>query len=381
MRITIVLGFFLPCPPAAGGAVEKSWHRLAKLFAKHGHAVTIVSRQWLGWPDDETVDGVRFLRLPGHDHQDRLWKNLWLDFLWCLRVHRHLPAADVLVLNTISLACWVGWLRPAAGRVVVMPGRMPKGQFRLYHHLARILVPSSTVGDAVLRERPGFQPLIKVVGYPIDWQSLSQSVTRDAGPVTLGFVGRINREKGLDLLIAALRELSTQNLPPWRAIICGPADRARGGTGTEYLATLRAQAPSQVTFLDPIFDEPSLRAIYQKLDVFCYPSLADTGETFGVAVAEAMAAGAVPVVSNLACFRDFISPGKNGVIFDQTRPDAAARLTDSLALLIHDSVRRNQLAARATENARAYDFSTYSTRLLEDFHSLVRSCNRDVAVA
>lgn len=370
MRISILLGFFLPCPPAAGGAVEKSWHRLAKLFAKRGHTVTIVSRQWQDWPDDEIIDGVRFLRLPGHDHQDRLWKNLWLDFLWCMRVHRHLPAADVLVLNTISLACWVGWLRPAAGRVVVMPGRMPKGQFRLYHHLARILVPSSTVGDAVLRERPGFQPLIKVVGYPIDWQSLSQSVIRDAGPVTIGFVGRINREKGLDLLMASLRALSTRELPPWRAIICGPADRARGGSGTEYLATLRAQAPSQVTFLEPIFDEPSLHALYQKLDVFCYPSLADTGETFGVAVAEAMAAGAVPVVSDLACFKDFVVHNENAVIFDATADDATHVLADHLAELVLSVEKRQALATAAREAVRRYDFANYAETLLADFARL-----------
>ena len=370
MRITIVLGFFLPCPPVSGGAVEKSWHRLAKLFTKQGHAVTIVSRQWQDWPDDEQIDGVRFLRLPGHDHQSRLWKNLWLDFLWCIRVHRHLTAADVLVLNTISLACWIGFLRPGAGRVVIMPGRMPKGQFRLYHHLARILVPSSTVGDAVLRERPGFLPLIKVVGYPIDWASLAKSRPNHATPVTIGFVGRINREKGLDLLMASLRALSTRELPPWRAIICGPADHARGGSGNEYLATLRAQVPSQVTFLEPIFDEPSLHAIYQQLDVFCYPSLADTGETFGVAVAEAMAAGAVPVVTNLACFRDFIMHNVNAVIFDATSDDATHVLADHLAELVTSADKRQALATAARKAVRRYDFANYADTLLTDFTQL-----------
>lgn len=371
MRITIVLGFFLPCPPAAGGAVEKSWCRLAKLFAKRGHTVTIVSRQWQDWPNHEQIDGVNFLRRPGHDHQSSLWKNLWLDFLWCLRVHRHLPAADVLVLNTISLACWVGWLRPSAGRVVVMPGRMPKGQFRLYRRLYRILVPSSTVAEAVLRERPSFQPLIKVVGYPIDWQHLSTVGSHDNGPVTIGFVGRINREKGLDLLMASLRALSTSELPPWRAIICGPADRARGGSGTEYLATLRSQAPSQVAFLEPIFDEPSLHAIYQQLDVFCYPSLADTGETFGVAVAEAMAAGAVPVVSDLACFRDFITHNDNAVIFDASAADATRVLADHLAGLVIAKEKRQALATAAREAVRRYDFANYAETLLTDFTQLM----------
>jgi hypothetical protein len=42
MNITIAMGFFLPVPPAAGGATEKSWHRLALEFARKGHAVTMV---------------------------------------------------------------------------------------------------------------------------------------------------------------------------------------------------------------------------------------------------------------------------------------------------------------------------------------------------
>lgn len=370
MKITIVLGFFLPCPPAAGGAVEKSWYRLARLFAGKGHTVTIVSRQWQDWPDREKIDGVNFLRLPGHDHQSSLWRNLWLDLLWCIRVHRHLPEADVLVLNTISLACWVGFLRPQAGRVVVMPGRMPKGQFRLYNRLARILVPSSTVGDAVLRERSGLLPLIKVVGHPIDWLSLSKSAPHADAPVTIGFVGRINREKGLDLLIASLRQLATKELPPWRAIICGPADRARGGSGADYLATLRSAAPSQVAFLEPVFDEPALHAIYQQFDVFCYPSLADTGETFGVAVAEAMAAGAVPVVSNLACFRDFITHDVNAVIFDAAASNAADVLAEHLADLVTSADKRHALASAARTSVCRYDYTNYADELLMDFAQL-----------
>lgn len=370
MRITIVLGFFLPCPPVAGGAVEKSWHRLAKLFAGHGHMVTIVSRQWQDWPNDEQIDGVRFLRIKGHDHQSSLWKNLWLDLFWCVRVHRHLPEADVLVLNTISLACWIGWLRPKAGQVVVMPGRMPKGQFRLYHYLARILVPSSTVGDAVRRERPSFQRLIKIVGYPIDWLSLSNSAPHADAPVTIGFIGRIHREKGLDMLIASLRQLATKKVPPWRAIICGPADRARGGSGSDYLEALRSQAPNQVAFHEPVFDEPALHAVYQELDVFCYPSLADTGETFGVAVAEAMAAGAVSVVSNLACFRDFITHNVNAVIFDATASNAADVLAEHLADLVTSADKRHALASAARTSVCRYDYTNYADELLMDFAQL-----------
>ena len=114
MKITVVMGFFLPIPAVVGGAIEKSGHRLAQTMASQGHEVTIISRQWKNWPQDETLNGIRYLRLKGFDHSEKLWVNLILDFLWSLRVFFNLPSADIVALNTISLAAWLGSLKPDA---------------------------------------------------------------------------------------------------------------------------------------------------------------------------------------------------------------------------------------------------------------------------
>ena len=37
MKITIVCGFLLPVPPVSGGAMEKMWWRLARLYVRRGH--------------------------------------------------------------------------------------------------------------------------------------------------------------------------------------------------------------------------------------------------------------------------------------------------------------------------------------------------------
>ncbi|HRI80844.1 MAG TPA: hypothetical protein PLF88_00255, partial [Opitutaceae bacterium] len=103
MKITIVMGFFLPVPPVAGGAVEKLWWRLAAIFAKRGHTVTILSRAHPGWPEDEITHGVRVLRQKGWDHRASLWQNLLLDACWGIKALGTLPAADILVTNTVAL--------------------------------------------------------------------------------------------------------------------------------------------------------------------------------------------------------------------------------------------------------------------------------------
>lgn len=377
MRITIVMGFFLPMPPALGGATEKTWHGLAREFVARGHQVTIVSRRWPGWADEELVDGVRYVRFRGYDHRRVLWQNLALDFLWSTRVGRRLPAADVAVVHAVTLPIWLARRRPNAGRVVVMPGRMPKGQYRRYRGLARVIATSSPVRDRVLAENPLLADRTHVLGYPITYGALAQPrPTAPSGAVTIGYVGRLHPEKGLDLLVEAAGELrSKTNLPPWRLVICGPHTVAAGGGGESYRIALeirlRQTQPAGGWELQPAFqDAARLAEHYRSLDVLCYPSLADAGETFGVAVAEAMAAGAAPLVSDLACFRDFVRAGENGLVFEHARPQASQRLAAALEQLLRNPAQRHALASAAQHAVAKYDLPRYADTLLADFATL-----------
>jgi glycosyltransferase involved in cell wall biosynthesis len=383
MRITIVNGFFLPVPPLSGGSTEKTWFALGREFAARGHEVVSLSRRWPGLPSEEKIDGVQHRRLPGHDHQPQLWKNLLHDFVWSWRAFRALPKADVVVCNAVALPMWLGRWQPAAGRVVVMCGRMPKGQYRRYRALARVLAPSSLVRERVIAENPALADAIRITGYPINWTQLATPQPEPAflpprvpGEITIGFVGRINSEKGLMLLADAAQILAKRSgLPPWRILLCGPSDIARGGSGAAFrsqlLHRLSLALPSKrFHLLDPQFNDRVLAGIYQRMDVFCYPSLAVEGETFGVAVAEAMAAGAVPVVSNLTCFRDFVRDGENGHVFEHSAPDAAERLAQALHLALSDEARRRQMSATARADVRRFDFPAFAEMLLADFAQL-----------
>jgi glycosyltransferase involved in cell wall biosynthesis len=377
VKISIVMGFFLPVPPENGGATEKSWHRLAAELAARGHEVTIISRTWRRWPNQERIDGVRHRRLPGFDHRRKLWQNLLLDFVWSCRVHGSLPDADLVVVHAVTLPIWLGRLRPKAGRVVVMPGRMPKGQYRWYRNIARVLATSTPVLERVLAENPSLRPATRIFGYPIGWQQLARPRPPQAGPVTIGYAGRLHPEKGVEMLAAAARELAAMSgLPPWRLVLCGPEEIAAGGAGPQFRnrleRQLRAGLPDECWAIrPPVYREDALAAFYRTIDVFCYPSLAAQGETFGVAVAEAMAAGAAPVVSDLACFRDFVRSGTNGLVFDHTAPDAPSKLAGALASLIRDPARRQALAAAAQADVQRHDFPRYAEALLEDFTHLL----------
>lgn len=377
MRITIVNGFFFPVPPVSGGSTEKSWFQLGCEFAARGHEVVSISRQWPGFPPRETIARVAHVRLPGHDHHHSRWNNLLQDLRWSMRVHRALPPADIVICNVLSLPIWLRRFRPQAGRVVVLTGRMPKGQYRWYGGVDRIFAVSSAVRARVLAENPRLEPVVRNLGYPIAWGELAQPrpLRGEGEPLTIGFVGRLHREKGLDVLVEALALLTQRSLPPWQVRLCGPGDVARGGSGPAYVreldTKLAAILPRERFVVEPpVFGDAALAAVYRAIDIFCYPSLAEQGETFGVAVAEAMAAGAVPIVSQLECFADFVHEGVNGVVFDHRAADAPVQLAAAITGLLMDPMRRNAIATEARQTVRRYDLPEFATRLLEDLSTL-----------
>lgn len=378
MRLTIVMGFFLPVPAVSGGAMEKIWGRLAGLFAARGHEVCVISRTWPGLPDRETIGGLTHLRIPGRDHTRSLPRNLWRDFLWGRRVARALPPADLVVCNTVSLPFLIAGRRRDPGRVAVVLGRMPKGQVRLYGKVDLILATSQAVADKAIRENPGAASRVSVLRQSIDWAGLrrhSRQAAR-AGPVTIAYVGRIHPEKGLELLLDAAAGLAKgrHTLPEWRLVLMGPVDVREGGGGAGYLASLQRRyqplLADRLEFRGPSYDSEILSEVYGSIDIFCYPSLATRGEGLSVAPLEAMAAGAAPVLSRLDCYRDVIVSGVNGLQFDQSARDRVGQLEDCLFRLLNDSSLRTGIAARAQESVRRYDFESTADDLLAQFARL-----------
>lgn len=386
MNITIVSGFFLPVPPVAGGAMEKTWWRLGRIYAARGHQVTHLSRAWSSWPDSEWRDGVRHLRLPGFNHRRRLWQNLLLDAAWGARILRAVPPADILITNTVALPVFVRRLRPAAGRLVVNLNRFPKGQLRWYDRVSRIQAASEAIAVAARREAPRLAGCVRVVPNPIEAAAIGAArdgvCSRSGEPVTLGFFGRLHPEKGLVRLVEAARRLHAMpGLPRWRLVLRGPADVPRGGGGEAFVESLRSQAAALVAadrlrIEPPLFDAIQLHRAYHSLDVFCYPSIAETGETFGVAVAEAMAASLPVVVTDLDCFADHVRNGRNGLVVARAGDDPVAALAAALGRLVADAPLRRALGAEAARSVASLDDASIADQHLADYADLLHASDR-----
>ena len=385
MKIAIVGGFFLPIPAVAGGATEKTWDILSRVFADADHRVTIYSRRWTHSIESSQDPRICYRQITGFKHSSSLIVNLWRDFIWSRRVYRQLADADIVIVNAIALPLWLGKLKPSAGRVVILTGRVPKGQYRLYNHISLVIAASKPVLDQVGAENPRLLPVGSVYGYPIDFNLLAgeerpkrQSHPDPAGaPLRIGFIGRIHREKGIEQVIDALIDLSQRTgLPKWSMTFCGPVDVARGGSGEDYLEggvqrMRQVLSPEQIEIIPPVFTAEKLAEIYRSIDIFILPSLSENGETFGVAAIEAMAAGCAVITSRLRCFSDYLIPSQNGLNYDHRASNAPVLLADTIELLLTDEPLRERVAKEGQETAKAYDFNRFGNRMLKAFHQLL----------
>lgn len=170
--------------------------------------------------------------------------------------------------------------------------------------------------------------------------------------LTVCFLGRIDEpRKGLPVLLRAWPQVLKEH-PGARLLVAGPGNAAAAA------ALLPAEARNSVEFLGRISDADK-EAMLATSDIYVGPHLG--GESFGIVLVEAMAAGAVVVASNLAAFRAVLEDGRLGVLFAVGDSDELAR---TLLELARDVDRRAELTARSREAAWKYDWSTVTDEVL-----------------
>jgi phosphatidylinositol alpha-mannosyltransferase len=143
---------------------------------------------------------------------------------------------------------------------------------------------------------------------------------KDAEPADLGpgrkvlFFGRLERRKGLEVLIQAMTRLRDLDVT---LVVAGTGPEERSA---RHLAE-RLMVPAD--FLGRV-DDDAVPGLYKAADVYCAPGLG--GESFGIVLLEAMAAGTPIVCSSLHGFREvaqqsaaFVPPGESGPLADALR--------------------------------------------------------------
>src|SRR4026207_1604514 len=115
-------------------------------------------------------------------------------------------------------------------------------------------------------------------------------------------------------------------------LICANCDEARPWRATESF------------FADQSSKQQFWKERFGLREFLLIPSLATRGETFGLAPLEAMMHGCAVLVSDLDCFRDFLSPNETAVVFEGGAPDPANSLVVAFRDAVSDPVRLQRIA-------------------------------------
>ena len=172
----------------------------------------------------------------------------------------------------------------------------------------------------------------------------------DGAPIVL-YVGRVASGKGIEFLLAAAREL-----PELHLVIVGPDDR-HGAIRQVRTAQRDPRTAGRLHALGATV-EPPLH-LYAEADVLCLPS---GGESFGMAAAEAAAAGTPVVVSDRCGIAGFFEEGEALVV-----PYDAAAVTEALRRVLADVELRGSLSAGGVAAARRMSWE-HVTDLQEEIY-------------
>lgn len=172
------------------------------------------------------------------------------------------------------------------------------------------------------------------------------------------FLGRIEEpRKGLGVLIDALPAILDQ-VPDLKVIVAGPGD----------IDDVRKDIPERVdramTFVGTVSDERK-QELLREVQVYVAPHTG--GESFGIVLVEAMAAGACVVASDIPAFRQVLEDGKAGRLF--SCKDSRS-LADAVLSVLADDASRRALVARGHERAEEYDWETVVDDVLEVYESV-----------
>lgn len=173
---------------------------------------------------------------------------------------------------------------------------------------------------------------------------------------TIVFLGRYDEpRKGMEVLVSALPAV-LEAVPGLRLRIMGDGDEK----------ALRARLPRGMTadFLGRVSDARKA-AVLAAADVYCAPNTG--GESFGIVLVEAMAAGSAVVASDLDAFRRVLRDGECGELAAVGDADA---LADALVRVLVDDERRAALRQRGTEAVREYDWPVIADRVIRVYETI-----------
>jgi glycosyltransferase involved in cell wall biosynthesis len=366
-----------------GGGEAHSFF-LSRELVKRGHEVKMISGRWEGTPKNEVIDGIEFIRYGSYSP----WfneplvvsvKNMAINSVSSLRVLNKTIRAERpdFLITPMSFAFPRAYLLAMAHKIPLIAEVHDVYEIPLYlHHYKRdygMLVYPGLLYVWTYNNLPRFadlvetvssqniEPLVKsygikksrifVTGNGIEIEKYRYSKEKQQ---TIAVLGRLVSYKRVDMAIEIFRRVK-EKMPDVKLVIAGD--------GPDRKRLMELAKGEDIEFLGFVPEEEKLRILQKaKILVSC-----SEFEGFGIVPIEALACGALPVVSDIPAHREVV--GKHGVMFKEVS-EAALKICS----LLSDDKKRQALAKNGREYVEAtYTWQKVCDRFIEMTEKLGRS--------
>ncbi|WP_101394157.1 glycosyltransferase family 4 protein [Phycicoccus duodecadis] len=374
MRIGMVCPYSFDVP----GGVQFHVRDLAEVFLAQGHDVSVLA------PADDGAEVPPYLVSCGRAVPVRYngsVARLTFGPVTSTRVTRWLESGgfDVVHLHepvTPSVSLMALW---AAEEPVVATFHTATSRSRAMHAANPVLRPSleklrariavSEDAAATVRRHLGGETYIIPNGVHVDRFGRAPRreawVGTDERP-TLAFLGRVDEpRKGLEVLLRALPTV-LEARPGTRLLVAGPGDAG------DLLRKADPRVHAAVEVLGGVSDADK-ESLLRSVDAYVAPHLG--GESFGIVLVEAMAAGAPVVASDLPAFVRVLDDGRTGVLHEA---GSAPGLAAAVLALLGDPARRTSLSAAGRERARVFDWEPVSRQVMAVYETALAGAHAEL---
>ena len=271
-------------------------------------------------------------------------------------VHVHEPLAPIVGWDTMVFrgAPVVGTFHAYSTKALPNHTASLLGARRRFNQLsARIAVSEA----AAWTGRRWFGGNYTIVPNGVDIEAAPQGPKEPSDELRLLFVGRAEERKGLPVLLAAFQAL-VEHVPSRLTIV---------GSDPEEISR-RVSDPDLMNHID-VLGKVSDSILWRQLgeaDLLCAPSLA--GESFGMVLIEAMAAGTGVVASAIAGYSDVVTNGVDGILVPPADPQA---LAEELQLLAHEPERIRAMGEAGRRSAERFAWPRIADEVTEVYERAI----------
>ena len=326
MKILVLIHEF---PPVGGGG-GRAAQDICQGLVKRGHEIAVLTAYYKGLPKEETLDGIRVLRLPSLRREafradliamgGYVLYGLWAGYRYIKQWH-----PDVIHVHFAVPAGALAWvLSRLTGVPYVMTahlGDVPSGvpektgkwfkwvlpfTYPIWRDAKHVISVSEFTRQLALKY---YKREIMVIPNGVDLDGLRPANIDVNDPPRIVFAGRLMAQKNPLQIVHTLNELKDLS---WQCVMLGD-----GPLMPEVRRAIEEKSLRERFTLPGWVTPEEVLTWFDKSDILFMPSLSEGLPVVGV---QALAKGLALVVSQIGGFVDLVEEGRNGFLVDGNQP-------------------------------------------------------------